>query len=122
MTREDWVVGDKGIRPAGKTDECFYCSRKRGEQHKENCVIRCKTVVCELNFRVVRVVPEYWSKDDIEFHMNESSWCANNALRELGDLSKRVGCLCDFFKGKYIREADSRGEERNNIKVNELPS
>lgn len=35
---------DDGIRPAGASDECFYCHQKVGEPHQRDCVIVTKRV------------------------------------------------------------------------------
>jgi hypothetical protein len=32
------LPNDDGIRPAGNSDECFYCNQKIGTSHKEDCV------------------------------------------------------------------------------------
>jgi len=38
-------------------------------------------------------IPNFWDKDNVEFHRNESSWCADNALDELKRLVKE-DCMC----------------------------
>ncbi len=70
----------------------------------------------EIEYKKVRIrliveyeiqVPKDWDKDMIEFHRNESSWCAGNALEELEELSEqdgRNGCMCDDFKCEYIED------------------
>jgi hypothetical protein len=90
---KEWPIvlkDDDGIRPAGNADECFYCYRKVGEPHAQNCV--CVTSV--VKYRVYmnlgdgerevgtfqRHDPYFWNAHDCEFHKNESSWCADNAL------------------------------------------
>ena len=67
MKRKDWTVGQYGIRPVGKPDRCLYCDSKIGDQHKEDCVIRSKTVVINFNIEMVVDIPEYWTKENIEF-------------------------------------------------------
>lgn len=74
---------DDGIRPAGKPDECFYCSEKVGQKHKLDCVTITRKVVVEYAFTLVIDFPQTWDKEDIEFNRNEGTWCANNALAEL---------------------------------------
>lgn len=43
--------------------------------------------------------------------MNEGSWCFDNVLEELNNLSNRAGCLCSFSNAEYIREATEDDEE-----------
>ena len=120
MTRKDWDVGAYSVRPAGKPDECFYCGAKIGEQHKPNCVIRKKTIVSRLTIDFVDSVPENWDKDVIDFHYNDSSWCASNILNRLEERSN-FRCLCDVASFEYLRDATEEDEEKwGVVKVNEL--
>ena len=120
MTRKDWTVGKYGVRPAGKPDECFYCGAKVGEQHKPNCVIRKKTIVTRMTIDFVDSVPENWDKDVIDFHYNDSSWCASNILNRLEERSN-FHCLCDVASFEYLRDATEEDEENwGVVKVNEL--
>lgn len=82
---------DDGIRPAGRPDECFYCRRRVGEEHKRDCVMVTKLVeyavvatVGDQRFeaRWVKDVPYGWDADMCNFHKNEGSWCADNFLDE----------------------------------------
>ena len=86
MRTQVWLVEGKDARPAGLPDECFYCKMKMGSEHKTGCVIRCRTVVIEARVRLVQSVPEDWSSDQIEFHLNESSWCASSVLNDIKKL------------------------------------
>jgi len=36
-------------------------------------------------------VPDYWTRSDINFHRNESSWCASNIIRELEHANAESG-------------------------------
>ena len=122
MTRKDWTVGKYGVRPAGKPDECFYCGAKVGEQHKANCVIREKTIVTRMTIDFVDSVPESWDEDLIDFHYNDSSWCATNVLHRLEERSN-FHCLCDVASFEYLRDATEEDEENwGVVKVNELKS
>ncbi len=123
MKRTNWTVleNDHGIRPAGKDDECFYCHQKVGQEHKPDCVTRCRTVVVEFAFRITRAVPEHWDAKHIEFHMNEGSWCTSNILCELEALDNRLGCLCWEAEGKFLREATEEDEERHKMHIADYP-
>ena len=120
MTRKNWTVGEYSVRPAGKTDECYYCGAKVGEQHKPNCVIREKTIVTRLTIDFVDDVPENWDKEVIDFHYNNSSWCASNILNRLEERNN-FRCLCDVASFEYLRDATEEDEEKwGVVKVNEI--
>ena len=40
-------------------------------------------------------VPYHWDKEDVVWHRNEGSWCADNMLQEL---DSHPGCLCGHVK------------------------
>ena len=109
------LKSDDGIRPAGKPDECFYCHSKVGEYHGRECVTIKKLVKLKYTFVVDVEVPHYWTKDDIEFHRNESSWCASNAISEL---EKQGDCLCPVFECEYIATIDDAPRQ---IDANDQP-
>lgn len=76
-----WLVADYGVRPAGPPDRCFYCDMPMGQEHKEGCVIRQRTVVIRYQIDLVVAVPEDWNPDMINFRYNESTWCAEQSRR-----------------------------------------
>ena len=96
-------VGEDAIRPAGKPDRCFYCGRLLGENHRRKCVLVKRDIEIEAKFRIVVSVPAFWDKDLIEFHFNESSYCANNLIDKLKDNAKER-CLCDRTEVVYLGE------------------
>ena len=97
---------DHGIRPAGKPDECFYCQRKIGEQHKPGCVVVQKKVRVEYTFTLELYIPHHWEPEHFEFDRNENTWCAANAIQELQDAAEDNGCLCGKFKAKFVEVLD----------------
>lgn len=102
----DWpVIETHGPRPAGKPNECFYCYRRLGEQHAEECVMRQRPVVVRMTVEYIVAVPESWDAHSIEFHRNDGSWCADNALAELESIGGVLGCLCNLIEYAYVREA-----------------
>jgi len=112
MKRKDWTVTKEAARPAGLPDRCFYCDALIGEQHKSDCVMRCKTVVLDFTIRTVFSVPEDWDGDHITKVYSKGSWCADNLLGELISRNECVdGCLCDIVTVKYIRDATKRDEK-----------
>lgn len=124
MLRNDWPVGEEGIRPAGKPDECFYCGAKKGDQHRMGCVIRSRTVVVRTIVEHVVDVPEDWEKSTIEF--TEGSSCSDNHIRKLCDLVDRLdadengNCTCGMLTIEYVREATAEDEEDSQLFVAKL--
>lgn len=80
-------------RPALK-GECFYCHEKVGENHLDDCVYICKKVrvKCVVEYEIT--CPAFWTKERIEYHRNEGSWCSDNFINELAIVSEKEGCLC----------------------------
>jgi hypothetical protein len=126
---EKWPIvlkNDEGIRPAGNPDECFYCKSKVGELHKKDCVIVTKIVKVKYTFEIEICVPHSWDQDQINFHRNESSWCASNAIDDLVEFDNKVGCLCPYFEAEYIEVVDNTPvrltKEEANQKIQETSS
>jgi hypothetical protein len=79
-------MDDAGMVPAGPLDRCIYCRQTIGQPHGAECV----TVVKRVRYQVlvdgeavgtyVRDDPYFWTEADCDFHKNESSWCADNAV------------------------------------------
>ena len=103
------VTAATGPCPKGSPTECFHCGSKMGEEHKEGCVFRRKAVIVEVKITLPIVVPSHWSGEDVDFHLNESSWCADNIVVDLQKYIDAKGdeapCLCSSFFGHYRREA-----------------
>jgi hypothetical protein len=112
MKRTNWTVGEYSVRPAGKPNECFYCGVKVGEQHKEGCTIRSRTVNLDVTIHMVMDVPEDWSEEQINFHYNMGSWCASNLLSYLEIREENERCLCNITDVKYAGEAAEEDEDR----------
>lgn len=102
------LADDDGIRPAGLPDACFYCGGKVGDPHDSECVTLKRKIKVRYIFELEIEVPHHWTKDDVLFHRNDSSWCANNALDELDPHEVEVspglftGCLCSGFTCEVI--------------------
>ena len=123
---------DDGIRPAGKPDECFYCQQKVGQPHGPDCVCVKKLVELKVEARLddgttftglwQHEVPHFWGVAQIEFHKNESSWCANTLTLEehKGSViwdddknhwpalhaNKEPDCLCGKPSFTFVRVVD----------------
>jgi len=118
MKKNYWPVTTEDERPARMDGTCFYCGIKIGGEHKQDCVIRERTIVVELRIKMVRKVPEDWDKEMIEFHMNESSSCKDNILSEINDMAERCGCLCSYAEGIFLGEAGPGDEEYCQLYIN----
>jgi hypothetical protein len=109
---EDWPKvheRDDGIRPAGNPDQCLYCSSLVGEEHARDCVVITKKVKVRFSFTIEIDVPHSWSKEDIEFHHNEGTWCADNAydLIDAHVKSQWLLCSCDLFHSEFLEVTDA---------------
>jgi hypothetical protein len=122
MKRHMWIADTYSARPAGRPDECFYCNVKLGQEHRKGCVVRVRTVMVEIKATMIMDVPEDWEESMVEFHMNESSSCADNLLRKLSDQAERVGCSCSFVEGRFLREATDEDEAEYKLKVTDEQS
>lgn len=102
-----FVVTEKAMRPASPLRQCFYCNQAVGAVHKNDCVLINRKVRVRMTVEYDIEVPAFWDADRIEFHRNEGSWCADNALPELeafftgGDHP----CMCDATRFEYLGEA-----------------
>lgn len=121
MVHEETFIVSKenGVRPAGDQDKCFYCKQLIGDQHKEDCVLRKRTVVVRTVIDHVVSYPVSFDADTINFCRNKSSSCQNNILSELEELEERLGdgCLCGRVSSLYLREATTDDEERDLYKM-----
>ena len=124
---ETWpkvLPNNNGIRPAGEPDKCFYCARKVGQAHAEDCVCVLSRVRYGVYLKDELVgswrtyEPVEWDTDFRELHKNELTWCAENAVDSIewasdnvretvaSELEKHV-CLCGVltFRVEEIEDA-----------------
>lgn len=110
------ALNDSGIRPAGPPDECFYCQARVGQPHGEKCGVVTKLIRARYIIDVDLRVPYSWDKDRFEFHRNDGTWCANNAVNEIeahiqaepiNDVSSVGTCLCHRFKAEFVSVLDA---------------
>lgn len=127
MIKRDWTVKEEGLRPPVAPNHCYYCGEQRGQNHKSDCVVRCRTVVVKTTFTYVVAVPECWEPYNIEFKFNESSSCADNIVDTLSNLVERLNsevcgsCICGLTHTEFVREATPEDEERNKLFAVMLP-
>jgi hypothetical protein len=104
------IVSDDGtcVRPLGRPDECFYCREKLGKPHKSDCVVVTKEVKVRYTFEVAIRVPYSRDAGDVEFHRNGSSWCADNAIKDITSHQSAVGrnCLCGLVECSFLEVID----------------
>jgi len=101
-----FLVTEAAERPAGRKGECFYCRQPVGSEHGPECVLVTRTVLVRLTVEYPIEVPAHWDAGTVDFHRNEGSWCANNALQELDKLfnDDHGPCMCDVAKVEYLGE------------------
>lgn len=97
-----FIVTEKAMRPASDKRQCFYCQQTIGEPHKADCVLITKRVKLRTVIEYEDEVPADWDREMIEFHRNDSSWCADNLLKKLENISEKNGCLCPIQHTVYL--------------------
>jgi len=95
-----FLVTEEAMRPASDKRECFYCNQPIGEIHKLDCVLINKKVKIRMIVEYEASVPASWDKNQIEFHRNDGTWCANNAIEEFD--REDVSCMCGNAEFEYI--------------------
>jgi hypothetical protein len=112
VLEETLRVRPEDERPNRRDGTCFYCSRAMGEPHENECVIASKAVVLRVTLEVVVDVPLHWTKENIEFHRNDGSWCSDNFIDRLAawadkedDERAGPGCACASSSFEYLRDA-----------------
>lgn len=107
---EGWPLvapNDGGIRPAGPQNACFYCRQKIGDPHARDCVMVTKRVRVRYSIELEVEVPHCWDQESVEFHRNEGTWCANNALEELQQRFGGNECMCGSFHCEFVADTDT---------------
>ena len=107
-----FIVTEKAMGPAGPERRCFYCNQEIGAEHLSTCVLIRKKVLVRVTIEYPIWAPSDWTTEQVEFHRNESSWCASNLIDELDALyghnaEGRESCLCG--KAEYAHLADISG-------------
>jgi len=104
---EKFRVTNRAQRPAKMDGCCFHCRQRVGTTHEADCVLIKKKAIVRAVIEYEVNVPHFWSKEDIEFHRNESSWCSSNLLNELRIyIDKEERCLCSITKFQCLETND----------------
>lgn len=90
---------------AGTPDKCLYCKAPTGGPHTEECVCIERPVKIRMTVELIITHPRSWDAGSINFHLNDSSWCANNILGELDRLAGGGRCLCSATEFEFIGDA-----------------
>ena len=89
-----FTVTEKAMRPVSKLRECFYCEAPIGGEHRDTCVLVQKVAKVKVTVWVPHKVPAHWDARQVEYHMNETSWCASNILNDIEAEEKADRCMC----------------------------
>lgn len=73
---------DNGVR--GDPTKCHYCGHAQPD-HTPQCIVPRRAIVVKVTFLAVVGECVAWDKRQIEFHLNDSSTCADNVMGFLGD-------------------------------------
>lgn len=95
------IVTEKAQRPASMNGTCFYCKQPIGAEHLHDCVLIERKVLVRAVIEYEIAVPADWTAEQIEFHRNDGSWCADNMIPELEALTESE-CLCDKVLFTYL--------------------
>jgi hypothetical protein len=90
---------------AGTPDKCFYCAGKFGDGHDSDCVCLDRPVKIRLTLDLIVNRPRSWSKEEIEFHSNQGSWCINNIVADIERHASKGRCLCSIGTLEYLADA-----------------
>jgi len=87
--------------------KCFYCNSHLGNPHEFECVVPTRKVKVKVIIDLVVDEPISWDKYDIESHLNESSWCADNILDKIEEYKENGRCICNITKIEYVGELEN---------------
>ncbi len=59
--------------------------------------------IVQITINLPMEFPNDWSRKDIEFYLNESSWCNDNYIELLEEYSEKHGCLCHICSAKILQ-------------------
>ncbi len=120
MKRENWIVRERDVRPAGNPGECFYCKQPLGEPHTSECRMRDRTVVMRAIIEYVTVVDEDEEPGFIDQLYNHSDTCKDLVFDEIKRVMDHSDyCMCDRIHVHYVREATPEDEDRDGIYVSD---
>lgn len=104
MNKSAFEVTGASMRPASDRLECFYCHQAIGSFHLDSCVLLKKRVRLKVTIEYETEVPADWDSQQIEFHRNDGSWCADNMIDELESYVGEDGCICPITKFEHLAD------------------
>lgn len=110
MTVVDDIVTDQHADQGGR---CRFCPAVIGERHSAQCLIPQRPVRIRMIVEYTVLAPVVWGAEEINFHRNDSSWCADNAIRELMEAfgPDRGVCMCGSARFEFVQNDVSSNEE-----------
>ena len=99
-----WIVTKDNVAPAREDGTCFYCMQPIGQKHKQECVSVHKKVLIELKINLEMEWPAGWDKAQVEYRMNEHTYCMDNIIDQLQQKSQEDGCVCSIISAKYLND------------------
>lgn len=116
--KSEFIVTEKAKVPVSVDETCFRCGQPIGGYHLTDCVLLAKMVKVRMTIEYWIQVPAHWKKEDVEFNRNDGTNCADNAIKELEEISKKDGCLCGRMNFECIQmREDSFLNEHGKYKV-----
>lgn len=97
-------VTKKAARPRGNPDECFFCKKKIGDLHTNECLEPRKTVQVRFTVEVKGTMPDVWENQRIEEYLNNDDWRCKGDLREvlLELMHEKRGCMCKYAHAEVV--------------------
>lgn len=105
---KQFLVTPAAMRPGSSEERCFYCHQPIGAFHGPKCVLVKKRTTVRMTVEYEVEVPAHWDQHMVEFHRNDGTWCASNAVEELRVLVEKLeedgggGCLCNQTHFHYL--------------------
>lgn len=63
-----------------------------------------QTKTIEIKIKLPMTFPQAWSNEDINFYLNDSSWCCSNLIPLLREYSDTNGCICGITQCSVLEE------------------
>lgn len=65
-----------------------------------------KRIRVRMTVEYEKSVPADWNAGDIDFHLHDSSWCADNAFDEIAEYAEGIGCSCHIAQFEYLGDVE----------------
>lgn len=61
-----------------------------------------QTKIIQWSIHLPMDFPAHWDDDMIDFHLNDSSWCCSNLIKELEKYDQENGCICGICRASVL--------------------